>query len=164
MIPEMKRSEWMTELYAARERTLEEGGFKRFMLLAELARGGGLFEAKGLVATITDTPEDNGEGEAILSLLSEFDPHVQVQAKIEELPRLEAGLEEDWSNVLIEELVRFRRKELVQVAIKANPLARLHLQVVMLRILQKSRLRGDLALQKVLREAIEQLEDTGTPT
>jgi hypothetical protein len=97
MIPDIKRSEWSTELYAARERTLKDGGFQYFMLLAELARGGGLLEAKALVATITDTPEDNGEGEAILSLLSEFDPHVQVQAKIEELPRLESDLEEGWS-------------------------------------------------------------------
>lgn len=155
MIPGQRQSEWLKELKAARERSGEDGGFPRFMAVAECARGGGLFEAKSLVSTISDTPEDNGEGEAILSLLAEFEPKVQVQAKVEELPRLEAGGEEEWSNVLIEELIRYRWDQLVQVVIKANPLVRSFFHIVASRILEKARLRGDSKLENLILEALQ---------
>lgn len=103
---EKRRKEWSEALRAARMNT-DRGGeeFERFAELASLGSGGGLDEARALMSTITDTPEDNGEGETILSILSGFLPEVRVRAMLDELPRLEDDGDTDWANSILDTLL-----------------------------------------------------------
>jgi hypothetical protein len=143
MIPEERRDQWLSDLLAARKVSAEEGGFDRFLVLAEEAVGGGLFEAKGLLATITSRPEDNGEGEAVLSLLSGFKPEVDAQATIEELPRLLDQEEDEWAESMIETLARFNPDALIYAANEvSNPLLRSLLRVVLTRLSEEAQGRG----------------------
>lgn len=140
MIPEERRHQWLSELLAARRASAEDGGTERFLALAEKAVGGGLFEAKGLVATIMSEPEDNGEGEGVLSLLSEFEPEVDAQATVEELPRLLAQQEDEWADSLIETLARFNSDALIFAANQVRD--RFHLRIVLSRVSEKAQRRG----------------------
>jgi hypothetical protein len=80
--------------------------------VAAAKKDGSLAEAKCLAATITDNPEDNGECEAILSKLCEFDPDIAVRAIVEELPRLKGEGAHDRMESLVETEARFRPEQL----------------------------------------------------
>ena len=107
---------WKRQLGAARAESGEECGFNRFLDLVEAARGGGLAEAKALVGTICSEPEDNGQGEAALSILSEFPAAVQSAAVVEELVRLAGAGEDSWARSLVETEARFRPVEFIRAA------------------------------------------------
>jgi hypothetical protein len=97
--------------------------FPQFYEIAEQAQGGGLFEAKALMATIRSEPEDSGEGEAALSLLSGFAPSVRARAILEELPWLVSEGEDDWCDSIVETEARFNFRELVAAADRSDPQA-----------------------------------------
>ena len=111
---------WKRELGAARADSGEECGLNRFLDLIETARGGGLAEAKALVGTICSEPEDNGQGEAALSMLSEFPAAVQSAAVIEELVRLAGAGEDSWASTYL------RKSEYLTVGAEGKATAFLH--------------------------------------
>lgn len=156
MVPERYMS-WISELAAARKASSEGGGFAKFVALAEEARGGGLNEAKGLVATIMSQPEDNGEGEAVLSILSEFEPELQVRAILEELPRLQAQHENEWAESLIETLLRFMARELIQGANASSPAVRSILRLLLTRLADRAQVRGANETIEAVRLAMDQI-------
>lgn len=134
MTPNEQKTKWREELLLARRHSSEDGGFEQFMKLAEESSGGGLYEAKALASTITSVPEDNGEGEAVLALLAGFKPDIQVQAIIEEIPRLLAEHEDEWADSLVETLARFNALDLIQVARSSTEQVRFGLRTVLLRL------------------------------
>jgi hypothetical protein len=168
-LKELKRSEgrnlisperyptWALDVVTARRRSPEDGGFERFKDLAEEARGGGLLEAKGLIATIMCQPEDNGEGEAVLSILSEFDPELQVVAILEELPRLQVQHEDEWADSLVETLARFKPGKLIQVANTSPPLVGACLRLSLRRLADHAELRGANDFVAALRTIMDQI-------
>jgi hypothetical protein len=117
-----------------------------------MARGGGLPEAKALIATLTNNPEDNGEGEAVLSLLSEFDTSIQVRAVLEELPRLSAQGETDRCDSLVETEMRFHTTDLVAAARDSSSVVLAALNQSLLRISEQDAASGrpDLAGRVIL--------------
>ncbi len=143
MIPTPQQERWAEELTLARQQTNHrEDGFGRFVCLAEAGRRGGLFQAKALMATITSNPEDNGEGEAVVSVLATFEPRIRILAILEELPRFRDQNELSWAESMVETEARYNPGELRQVGKQVNAEIRKLLVLLLSRISHKARNRG----------------------
>jgi hypothetical protein len=129
------QEKWARELLAARKRSNDDAyAFKHFISLVEKANSGGLFEAKALIATITNTPEDNGEGEAVLSLLSAYPSNIRIRAILEALPRFLKEAESAWAETVIETEARFHSDELISCGKEAENEVREVLIIILKRI------------------------------
>ena len=65
---EIESRQWAQTLRTLRASESEDS-CDRFLELIQAAEGGGFAEAAALLSTITDQPEDAGQGEAVLSFL-----------------------------------------------------------------------------------------------
>ena len=138
--------------WAERLRTIRYSGRQelsaRFFDMIEAAKGGGLAEARILMSTITNQPEDAGQGEAVISILCAYPVDVRVKAIIEEIPRLERDGQQEWSNSLIEDLAKDCRDRLIHAANETSSQTRATLRAVLERVSAGARRRRakDMAL------------------
>lgn len=150
-----QRGDWARALWDARFSTNDgPAEWMRFAELAASAKGGGLPEAKALMATLRSVPEDNGEGEAILALLSGFDAPIQARAVLDELPRLSAEGELEWCDCVVETEVRFRTKDLVLAARQSSSAVLVILKESLLRISADAAASGDPDVAKPVLTAL----------
>lgn len=113
-------------------------------------------EAKVLLSTITDQPEDVGQGEAVLSLLSGFPIDVQAEAIVLEIPRFEREGQHSWSESIVETEARFRRDHLIQKANDDSSQTRAALRAVLERVSAGARSRGAVDIARPVLEALRE--------
>lgn len=152
-----EQEHWAANLRAYRMSEAEDSS-DRFVELVDQADGGGLFEAKTLLSTLTTQPEDVGQGEAVISMLWGFPPSIRVQAILEELPRLERENEHSWSNSIIESAIRSCNSELIQSLNESAIEIRMTLQSVLSRISESARSRRAADIALPILKAISQVK------
>jgi hypothetical protein len=138
---EIEIQQWAEALRSARASETEDS-CDRFVELIQAAAGGGLAEAKALLSTITDQPEDVGQGEAVLSFLCRFPLDIQLKAIVAEIPRLEGEGQHEWAESLVENEARFHPDDLITVTNGESAETRMALRVVLGRISMRARSRG----------------------
>jgi hypothetical protein len=135
---ETERQQWAGDLLTCRL-SEDEDSCDRFVDLIQAAIGGGLAEAKVLLSTIRDQPEDVGQGEAVLSLLCSFPIDIQLRAIVAEVPRLESEGQHSWAESIVENEARFHPDHLILAAKSESSGSRIALRAVLNRVSMKAR-------------------------
>jgi len=107
------RPDWETQLLAASERDTEEQEHQFLSLVDEAENNVDLSTAKALLKTYINKP-DFGTQERVESVLATAGPEIQVQAILEEIPRLVLEAPE-WAETLLGQELEHRLSLVVSV-------------------------------------------------